>query len=522
MPVLQANNISHQFDNGDMPFQHLSCSMNQHRVGLVGRNGVGKSLFASILSGEIVPSDGKVNLPSSLAIYRQQPSELLCSDSTIAQYLGKDKVLEAIGKIEAGDSSEHWFEIVGEQWDLAIQLQNQLQEIGLPPCSDALCSGLSGGQLARLQLWQLFEQDVELLILDEPSNHLDVNAKQWLIESMRCFDGAILLISHDRELLRQMDEIWELSGLGLTVFGGSYDDYAEHKRTELRAVERHLANVSKQTKHLEEQAQRNREKADQRAALGNKQRKEGSQPKILLDAKKNKATARASNRSKNEQLRQAYLQDKAQTLKSRKEQLENQRLYLADTQGSSRKVISLLKGILPFGHTLPITLQIFADDKVHLLGSNGSGKSTLLKILLGESALKKGELQINTPLYYLDQHFGGIDVDLSLLDNLMQQCAGMQESDARTLLAGIGFRRDNVFRLGKVLSGGEKMKLAMLIVSHQPTQPLLLLDEPDNHLDLDSKMMLAVALQSYKGGFILVSHDQDFCKESGITRQIHL
>lgn len=133
MPVLQANNISHQFDNGDMPFQRLSCSMNQRRVGLVGRNGVGKSLFASILSGEITPSDGKVTLPDSFATYRQQPSELLSSDRTIAQFLGKDKVLEAIGKIEAGDSSEHWFELVGEQWDLANRLENQLQDIGVPP-----------------------------------------------------------------------------------------------------------------------------------------------------------------------------------------------------------------------------------------------------------------------------------------------------------------------------------------------------------------------------------------------------
>ena len=98
----------------------------------------------------------------------------------------------------------------------------------------------------------------------------------------------------------------------------------------------------------------------------------------------------------------------------------------------------------------------------------------------------------------------------------------MKESDARTLLAGIGFRRDSVFKMGSMLSGGEKMKLAMLIVSHQRTQPLLLLDEPDNHLDLDSKIMLAQALNGYRGGFILVSHDQEFANGSGITRQIGL
>ncbi|MEF1341219.1 ATP-binding cassette domain-containing protein, partial [Vibrio rotiferianus] len=161
-------------------------------------------------------------------------------------------------------------------------------------------------------------------------------------------------------------------------------------------------------------------------------------------------------------------------------------------------------------------------DKVHLLGKNGCGKSTLLKTMLGKFSLQSGELKINTPFYYLDQHFGAIQPEISMLGNLMQHCEGMKESDARTLLAGIGFRRDSVFRLGSVLSGGEKMKLAMLIVSHQPTQPLLLLDEPDNHLDLDSKIMLAQALSAYRGGFILISHDQDFAAESGVSRSIEL
>ncbi len=129
---------------------------------------------------------------------------------------------------------------------------------------------------------------------------------------------------------------------------------------------------------------------------------------------------------------------------------------------------------------------------------------------------------MNTPLYYLDQHFGVIRHNLSILNNLMLNCEGMKRVMHEPLLAGIGFRRDSVFRLGGELSGGEKMKLAMLIVSHQPNQPLLLLDEPDNHLDLDSKIMLTQALNTYRGGFILISHDQDFSAESRINRQFNL
>ncbi|NGZ13841.1 ABC-F family ATP-binding cassette domain-containing protein [Vibrio aestuarianus] len=507
MPILQAYNISHQFDNGDMLFQQLSCSMTKNRVGLVGRNGVGKSVFASILSGEQTPSSGSVTLSRSVAVYRQQPSHLLSTELSIVQFLGKYDVVEALKRIELGDCSEHWFELVGEEWDLVARLTQQLSDMGLPLELDFPCAQLSGGQLARLQLWQLFKSDVELLILDEPSNHLDSDAKQWLIRSIRAFEGAILVISHDRELLCDVEEIWQLSGLGLQVFGGNYAFYAETKRTELQALERHLANVDKQKKQLEEQAQRNREKAEQRAAHGNKLRKEGGQSKLLLDSKKDKATARASSRNKNEQLRQVHLEEKEQALKSRKGQLNSQKLYLADSQSRSRKVISIFEGVLPFGSALPITLQVYATDKVHLMGKNGSGKSTLLKTILGKQLLRQGEWQLNTPLHYLDQHFGIICPNLSILDNLIQHCEGMKESDARTLLAGIGFRRDSVFKMGSMLSGGEKMKLAMLIVSH---------------LDLDSKIMLAQALNGYRGGFILVSHDREFANGSGITRQIGL
>lgn len=522
MPVLNAYNISHHFDNGELLFEHLSLSMNQHRVGLVGKNGVGKTILASILLGVIKPTSGVVSQPTSFAAYHQHASNLLTEECTIAQFLGKENILEALKHIEAGDCSPKWFDLVGDDWNLKVRLNQQLASMGLPQDPNFACARLSGGQLARLQLWQLFEQRVELLVLDEPSNHLDAQAKQWLIESMRLFEGAILLISHDRELLREVGEIWELSSLGLQVFGGNYDFYVAQKHTEIHALERQIASVDKQKRQLEQQAQRNREKAQQRAAQTNKLRKDSSQPKILLDAKKESAESSASNRKKSIQLRQVHLQQKEQALKSKQEHLKSQKLYLADGQSRSRKVVSIYEGVLLYGSALPISLQIFADDKVHLTGKNGCGKSTLLKTLLGYLPLFSGNLQVNTPFYYLDQDFGVVSDDVSLLNNLMLSCEGLQESDARTLLAGIGFRRDSVFRLGGVLSGGEKMKLAMLIVSHQATQPFLLLDEPDNHLDIDSKIMLAKALNHYRGGFILISHVQDFAVESGLNRQISL
>lgn len=522
MPFLQAFNISHQFDNGQVLFEELSCSMKANRVGLIGRNGIGKSVLASILGGEIRPSDGQVKRTKSFGYYRQQQSDERFERMSIAQFLAVDDVLAALQKIGSGDCSQHLFDIVGDQWELPQQLAEQLVNMGLPSDPYFSCADLSGGQLARLQLSVLFEKDAELLILDEPSNHLDTAAKQWLIELMRKFSGAILLISHDRELLREMEEFWELSGLGLQLYHCDYDDYIVKKKADIQAIDRQLQAASKEKKRLGEQIQRDREKAEQRASQGSKRRKDGSQPKVLLDVKKDKATAQASSRKKNEQLRLKHLQDKEKTLSMRKETMKEQRFHFIDGQSRSVSAITIQDLVLPFGSTQPLSMQIKGDDKVQLVGRNGCGKSTLLKVLNGQLAHSRGGLQINSPLYYLDQHFSTISPELSMLDNLMHYCTGISEQDARTLLAGIGFRRDAVFKRGENLSGGEKMKLSVLIVSHQANKPMLLLDEPDNHLDLDSKDMLAQTLSTYQGGFILVSHDREFVEKSVCNRTLIL
>lgn len=522
MPLLQANQISYQFDNGDVLFNDISCTLTQRRVGLVGRNGVGKSLLAALLTKQRAPTHGWVELSTNIAVYTQQPSELLSSEMTIAQFMKIDHVLEAIQRIESGECDEKWFDIVGERWQLNQALNEQLSALGLPEDPNFLCQQLSGGQLARLQLWQLFESQTGLLVLDEPSNHLDSQAREWLVAQIRGYPGAILLISHDRQLLREMEYIWELSSLGLTEYGGNYDFYRKQKAQESEAVERQLHSVQKEQKRLEKQAQLNREKADQRAAQGNKIRRKGGQPKVFLNGLRSMATAAASNRSKNEASRRQLLQTKQSTLQARQEQLKPQKMHLTTQSHGGSKLLSVVNGVLPVGSSRPINLQIQAGSRLRLSGVNGCGKSTLLKVINGKQKLESGEIRVNGSVFYLDQHFGLLDESRSMLENLMAFCSGLAELDARTLLAGIGFRRDSVFRLVSQFSGGEKMKLAMLVVGHQPDSPLLLLDEPDNHLDLDSKILLAQTLKQYQGAFILVSHDDEFVADSGISESYRL
>ncbi|USD67235.1 ATP-binding cassette domain-containing protein [Vibrio sp. SCSIO 43136] len=522
MPIIQAKSIGQQFDNGETIFSDLSFALTAKRTGLVGRNGCGKSLLLSLMTQEKSPSSGTLTVHGSIASYSQLPSSLLNSGMTIAEYLGVDLVLKALVEVESGSSDPQWFELAEGNWTLREELSDLLSTLGLPSELNFPCASLSGGQLAKLQLHQLFNLEVDVFLLDEPSNHLDAQGKQWLIEKMRTYDGQILLVSHDRSLLREMEQIWELNTLGLTQYGGNYDFYAEQKQQEVLAVERQVNSVVKQQKQLEVQAQKNREKAEQRASQGKAMRRSGDQPKILLDGMRDSAELSASNRKKNEQGRRELLQNKASALKARQEQLKSQSIYLAGEQGRSKRLVTMLEAVLPYGSDLPINLMVKGGEKLHLRASNGQGKSTLLKVLLGELELKSGQCRINTPVCYLDQHFGLLDLKMSLLETLSLQCKSLNLSEARTLLAGIGFRRDSVHRSVAQLSGGEKMKLAMLVVSHQPTKPLLLLDEPDNHLDLSSKQQLAEALKQYAGSFILVSHDQDFVQESGVSKYVDL
>ncbi|MCK6264675.1 ATP-binding cassette domain-containing protein [Vibrio sp. ZSDE26] len=521
-PLIQANNLSYQFDNGETLFRDISCTLTHRRVGLVGRNGVGKSMLTSLLIKQELPATGNVLLNAKTASYSQLPSELLTGDITIAQFLKLDLIIRAIEHIEQGECDTELFSLVGDNWTAKQDLEQQLISLELPADVHFRCQLLSGGQLARLRLWQLFTSDADLLVLDEPSNHLDSEGKHWLLNQINQYKGHILLISHDRLLLRKMDRIWELSTLGLTQYGGNFDFYTQQKQQEFLAIERQANSVTKQQKRLEVEAQKNREKFEQRAAKGMKERAKGGTPKIVLNQHRSKATAKVSNRMKNENGRRELLQEKASSLQARQEQLKEQKMYLSESNQRSKGLVSIVNGRLPFGNQQSINIQINSSMKLHLQGGNGSGKSTLLKAMLGRVEPTVGEWNINTPMVYLDQHFGLLKDDLSLIESVCTLCQGMQQSDSRTLLAGIGFRRDDVHRLVSQLSGGEKMKLAMLLISHQPEQPLLLLDEPDNHLDLDSKRILATALKQYEGAFILVSHDEDFIQESGVNNTLSL
>ena len=523
MPALIAHQLAFQLDTGEPLFQSLNFSLNEPLTGLVGRNGVGKSVLLSLLLGHLSPTQGAVSRQGKLGHYSQQPSELLEGTLSVADFLGLSDKLAALKAIEQGSCSSHYFDIIADDWEVGSRTQNLLSELGLPDSPEALCRDLSGGQLALLQLYKLFNAEVDILLLDEPSNHLDAKGRQWLIRQLKQFSGKVLLVSHDRELLRYVDGIYHLTSLGMQYYQGNYDDfYSQHSLKE-NALDRQITQLKTEQKKIERQQQASREKAQQRKAQGVRLRKSGSQPKILLDAMKNKAEQSQSAAAINQQNQLRRNQQQLTALQQQQEAIKPRRLHLAEFGQAKKASVLRIEGYaLSYGCTEPVHLLLAQSERCYLSGPNGCGKSTLLKAIHHFAPKTSQTLSVNTHTAYLDQHFSLLSVDSTMLECLMDYCDGLSESDARTMLAGIGFRRDSVYRRVVHLSGGEKMKLAILMVSHLPEQPLLLLDEPDNHLDIDAKQQLAEALNQYRGAFILVSHDRDFAEAIQFDRQLSL
>lgn len=525
MPHLQAFNLCYQHSNGDVVFNELSFSLTAKVTALVGRNGCGKSILASILAKQREPNSGTVVCNSTLGFYWQMDDVKQADDQTIAEAIGLEHIFNAHDAISQGQVTEQNLTLLEGNWDLAERFNAELLRLDVKNKGhNSLSKHLSGGQLSQLKLWALFTCiKPDILILDEPSNHLDAKGKSGLIKQINNFKGQILLISHDRELLEEAHEVWELTSLGLTQYGTCFSEYHSQKQQQVAALENKLNHIVKQQTKLKAAEQLQKQKAQKRANQGAKLRKSGSQPKKLMDTKKDKASAHLSSQSKNTAKREGMLTSNKQELSSQLEQTKAQQFYLAQSnKAKHHKVLSLEDVVLSHGTQKPLNFQVFCDDKIHLAGANGTGKSTLLKTLTYDIPVKAGQLHCNQALYYLDQHFTLINNQLTLLENIMAHCKNLDESTVRTLLASMGFRKDAVFKHAAFLSGGEKMKLTMCIVSNIESTAFLLLDEPDNHLDLESKQLLAQSLQGFKGGFILVSHDKYFVESIGCCRQIVL
>ena len=228
MHTLHIHNLSYQHPDGQTQFKQLSFSINEKLTAIIGANGSGKSILLSILANQQQPSSGHVEFSGTrVLISQQQLSEqhLQTSSSTIAQLLGVDKKLAALNRIEQGSCHEADFNLINDDWLCEQYYKQQLLALAIDTSLNQPIKHLSGGQQRRLMLFCALQTKPDLLILDEPSNHLDQSAKQWLIDQLHAFKGQVIVVSHDRQLLNQCDAIIELSSQGV-----HYDGTVQHAR----------------------------------------------------------------------------------------------------------------------------------------------------------------------------------------------------------------------------------------------------------------------------------------------------
>lgn len=506
MPHIIISNLTKHLGNKTL-FNNINLRLKTGIYGLVGRNGTGKSTFLRALvdhklSSESIKVSGKCQFFSQL---------LAIPKVTVAEYLGVDKQLKAFARIEAGSTKVSDFELLQEQWHLRHEINQLLKDLGLPQNPFMRCVDLSGGQLTRLKLHVLLTDEQSILLLDEPSNHLDAMAKQWLITRVKAFRGLVLIASHDQPLLDCADHILHFNNHTITPYAMNYERFQGVFAQQQAALGIKIETQKAEHKKVQKVVQQSLERAAQRAAKGKKIRAKGSQPKMLLDAKKNAADKTKSRLTAMQDNRLKNIKETLSNLEKQQSVTKAQHIYLNSSELNKDYTLLTVKDWqCKYVNGPCVSFTVKQMSRIWLKGSNGTGKSTLLNTLRASRSDSPNVMYKNCEITYLDQHYSWLDNFSSSLDALMTISDSLTVQQARTLLAGIGFKGDTVFTNTSYLSGGERMKVAMLCTSYAKNNALLLLDEPDNHLDLDSKNQLANALSQYKGAFILVSHDSDF------------
>ncbi|OEC89880.1 ATP-binding cassette domain-containing protein [Acinetobacter sp. YK3] len=496
-------------------FDQLSFQLPLHQFcGLIGRNGQGKSLLMSLLHGQ------STELAYSGQISWQCPHQHLAQlqrvqADTIAQALDIEDLYQCFERIQQGTALFSDYDRVEHLWHLPTEWQQLLESAGLPTTLDTPTQHLSEGQKTKLALCRLFLLKDHYLLLDEPSNHLDTQGRQWLIAQMAQHPTGGLMISHDRQLLSHVQGIFALNQLGLQYYGGNYALYQQQHQLQVEALSHAVQQEKRELKQLKEQQHQSQMKAQKRKKTGEKLRASGSQASILLDAKKEQSEQSLSHLRKQQSKQLADAKDELQQKQTQLEHLKSQSFEFTQTTGKSGEILRCQQLQLTYAKTQPIDLALSTGEKLHLSGANGTGKSTLLKTLQGLIPPLAGEIYCKVSAVYLDQNLSLLNENLSAVEYLCGIDSNLTEQQARTLLGNLQIRRDKALSPLTKLSGGERLKVALLGLKQQAVE-LLLLDEPENHLDIESRELLAQAIRSFNGAVILVSHDESFVAECGI------
>jgi ATPase subunit of ABC transporter with duplicated ATPase domains len=519
MPSLVCSTLSFSWPSGEEVFTDLTVSFPAGRTGLVGRNGVGKSTLLRILAGELAPTSGSVSAPGTVGYLPQQL--VLQSDRTVAGVLGIEPVVAALQRIDAGQGTPADFETVGDAWDIEERSAAALGDFGLTGLDPQRQIGtLSGGQVILLALASLFLAAPDVLILDEPTNNLDRDARALLYQAVSRWRGPVLMVSHDRELLDLVDQIGEMRDSSVRFFGGNFTDYTAALEVEQEAAARGLRAAQGDLQRQQRELAEARIKLDRRQRFARSQA--GNVPKIVAGAKKRAAEVSAGKLRGGHQ---ADVAEARQQLELAEERVRDDDLIRVDLTSTrvprSRDVVVTDDLVLRNG--LPVSLHVRGPERIGLTGANGSGKTTLIDTLTGAVAPRSGSVSVRVPFRLLPQRLQLLRDDDTVLAAVSRHAPTADANTLRAQLARFLLSAATVTRPVRTLSGGERFRatLAALLLA-EPAPQLLILDEPTNNLDLDSVRQLTAALAEFEGALLVSSHDQQLLQDLSLDRRLDL
>ena len=461
------------------------------RIGLVGKNGCGKSTLFRLILGEIKPDSGEVILQTGKTIAAVAQEIAISEQAAIEFVLDGDVELRQLEKILARENHDSaWFEAQQRFETIggytararAAQLLN-----GLGFANDTLerpVSSFSGGWRMRLNLVRALMHRADLLLLDEPTNHLDLEAILWLEQYLARYPGSILLVSHDREFLNAcVNRIAHVHDHTIDSYAGNYDEFERARAVKIEQQNQAFTQQQAKIAHLEDFVRRFRAKA----------------------TKAKQAQSRIKALERITRIAPAHVADGHFELEIEAPERSPDVLLRAEKMGFAYGEKLLFSNI---------NLVLRAGARIALLGPNGAGKSTLIKLLVGELQPGAGTLELapNVRIGYFAQHqLENLDSTATPLQHLERLAPKETTLTLRSFLGRFGLAGDSEDRPVASFSGGEKSRLALAILACQKPH-LLLLDEPTNHLDLDMRDALTIALEEYTGAVILVSHDRSLIR----------
>ena len=504
-------------------FSNLTLAIGTERIGIVGRNGAGKSSLLRLMLGELSPAAGAVARYGTIGLLPQ----IVELGTDVAGALGVSEAWRALSRIEQGRGTAT--DIASADWSLPSRIDAALVRAGLGPVNPARrVNSFSGGEQTRLAMARLLLDPPDLLLLDEPTNHLDGAGRVAIADLLADWRGGAVVVSHDREVLETMDRIVGLAPTGVTVHGGGWSSWQVARAAARERAAADLERAARAVRTASRAAQDARERQARRDCGGRAYAASGSATPILMGRQRERAENTGGRGQSLARLQQEEAGEALAAARSEVEVVTPLTIALPPCGlPAHRQVLAFDSVSWAAGGRAVLSGLTFAlrgPERVALTGRNGAGKSTVLRLAAGLIEPASGQVtRLPQASALLDQRVGLLALDRTLLDNLRRQGPALSENAARAALARFAFRNVEADRLAGVLSGGERLRAGLAcVLSAHPVPQLLLLDEPTNHLDLESIEVIEQALRGYDGALLVVSHDPAFLGAIGVTREIAL